>query len=97
MDEIQCNQESATTKTRHDREMTFTAGARSIYIMPTDVDRSEILNQLNARLGQLGAMLHVINGDGAESLDHWSEAIKSNYLWGCSMLAEECAELAKAL
>ena len=52
-----------------------------------------ILDHLQARLAQLEAMLTTTCGAGHESFDGWSDEIKNNYLWACSMLADECKEL----
>ncbi|MBW8364716.1 MAG: hypothetical protein K0M39_09185 [Rhizobium sp.] len=65
-----------------------------LYQLHPDATPVDIKTQLSTRLSQLYAMLVTTTGDGFESFDNWSDEIKGNYLWACSMLAKECNELA---
>lgn len=79
-----------------EHDFKFTASL-PLYAVSKDASADDIRNQLAARLSQLGAMLTVICGAGAETFDSWSTEIKDDYLWGCSMIAHECKELAGLL
>lgn len=54
-----------------------------------------VKNQLTARLAQLDAMLQVVIGDGIQTFGCMSEGIQEDYLYGCSMMAQECRQLAR--
>lgn len=64
-----------------------------LYQLHPDADPGDVRDQLSARLAQLSAMLMMIHGNGFDNFESWSDHVKQNYLWGCSMLAEECKEL----
>ena len=73
---------------------TFTFDATGgLYALSGGADRGDCLDQLTARIGQLRALLAVVCGEGFEPFDGMSEKIKHEYLWACSMLANECSEL----
>jgi len=78
------------------RDLTFTA-ARSIYQANPDAATEDVTDHLNAKLGQLSAMLHLIFGEGLGHFNNMSDTIKDNYLWSCAMIADECKELADRL
>ena len=80
-------------QTNEDREVRFGATGR-LYQLHRDVAGSDVQDQLQARLAQLTSMLKMIQGDGLANFESWSDEIKQNYLWGCSMVAKECEELA---
>lgn len=82
---------------RQSRSMSFPAGGSGLYQLVEDVDAMEIRNQLNARLGQLHAMLTVTYGEGSETFGNWSDEIQENYMWAAAMIAGECEELAHYL
>ena len=42
----------------------------------------------------MSALLTAIVGEGFEAFDRLNDTHKCNYLWACSMLADECKELA---
>lgn len=75
------------------RELHFTA-ATELYQLNPQASNTELCDQLTARLGQLTAMLTIVHGAGFEAFSGWNEEIQNNYLWSCSMLADECHELA---
>lgn len=67
------------------------------YQLHPDAKKTDVQDQLSARLAQLTSMLQMIHGNGFENFESWSDEIKHNYLWGCSMLAEECKSLGRHL
>ncbi len=72
-------------------------GALAIYQAKPDAATEDITDHLNAKLGQLSAMLHLIFGEGLERFTSMNDAIQDNYLWSCAMIADECKELAERL
>lgn len=72
------------------------AASGPFYILHADVTSGDVQDQLSARLGQLAAMLQMTHGGGFETFNIWSDDVRANYLWACSMLAEECKELCDA-
>jgi len=83
---------SNTTKAR---AVKFTACGGDLYQLQDTASVLDIKNQLNARLHQLTAMLSMVTGEDFEAFNCNADANKENFLWGCSMLAEECRELAR--
>lgn len=47
-------------------------------------------DELSMRLQMLHANLSIISGDGFDAFKLASRDIQQNYIWGCSLLAEEC-------
>lgn len=47
-------------------------------------------DELSMRLAMLQANLSIISGDGFDAFKLASSDIQQHYLWGCSILAEEC-------
>jgi hypothetical protein len=84
---------NSTQPQSNDRTIGFAAPASPFYRLHEDVTPGDIHDQLEARLSQLDAMLTMTTGAGFESFSNWSNEIKENYLWACSMLAAECKEL----
>lgn len=80
----------------NERKVDFAAGG-TLYRLHPDASALDVRNQLGARLSQLTSMLQMIHGNGFENFDTWSDEVKDNYLWGCSMLAEECLALERHL
>jgi len=68
-----------------------------LYHVAPSASKTDIINQLQARLAQLSAMLCTTYGGGFETFDNWSEDVKDNYLWGCATMADECRELCQRL
>jgi hypothetical protein len=68
--------------------LTFTAAP--VYTFISDVDKSDIGNQLDARISQLSALLFNITGEGFDSFNSMNDTVKHNYLWTCESLADEC-------
>jgi hypothetical protein len=83
--------------TTEQKSFTFTAYDTRLYSLSPNASKSDIYNHLDMRLSQLGAMLMVIHGAGFESFSQWNDSIQDTYLSACSMMAEECAELADRL
>ncbi len=73
------------------------ATSSPLYRLSPDANTLDVRDQLGARLAQLTSMLQMIHGNGFENFDNWSDDVKDNYLWGCSMLAEECRALERHL
>lgn len=74
----------------------FAAG--KIYTMMPDADRLSITMYLSTRLAHLHAMLGAISGSGFESFrELTSEDIANDYLWACTVTANECKELTDQL
>jgi hypothetical protein len=86
---------NSTQHQSNDRTINF-AAAGPFYTLHADATQGDIQDQLSARLSQLSAMLIMIHGGGFDSFCQWSDEIKQNYLWACSMLAEECKDLCDA-
>lgn len=84
---------NSTQDQQNDRTIGFAAPASPFYRLHEDVTPGDIHDQLAARLSQLRAMLTMTCGAGFETFDNWADPIKHNYLWGCSMLADECESL----
>ena len=83
---------NSTQSQSNDRTIAF-ASSGPFYTLHADATALDVQDQLNARLSQLQAMLTMTCGGGFETFNNWSDEIKQNYLWGCSMLADECKEL----
>jgi len=77
-------------------DLTFTA-ASAIYQAKPDAAPGDVADHLSAKLGQLSAMLHLIHSDGLENFNNMNATNQDNYLWSCSMIADECKELAERL
>jgi hypothetical protein len=75
-----------------ERSINF-ASSGKLYQLRPDATPIDVQDQLHARLSQLHAMLTITCGNGFETFENWSDEIKDNYLWSCSMLAKECKEL----
>jgi hypothetical protein len=86
-----CN---STQHQENDRTIHF-ACVSEMYQLHADATPTDVRDQLEARLSQLSAMLIMTSGAGFETFNNWSDPIKHNYLWACSMLADECDELVK--
>lgn len=80
----------------NNRDLAFTA-ASPIYQAKPDAATEDVTDHLNAKLGQLSAMLHLIFGEGLSRFNNMSDTIQDNYLWSCAMIADECKELAEHL
>lgn len=87
------NSNSTQSPSNNPRTIDFAAPASPFYRLHEDVTTGDIHDQLEARLSQLDAMLTMTRGSGFETFNNWSDPIKENYLWACSMLAAECKEL----
>lgn len=83
---------NSTQHQSNDRTINF-AATGPFYTLHADATPGDIQDQLSARLSQLSAMLTMTTGAGFESFSNWSDEIQHNYLWACSMLAEECKGL----
>lgn len=64
-----------------------------LYQLQNGATSIDVLDQLETRIYQLSAMLTMTCGAGFETFDGWNDRIKSDYLWACSMMADECREL----
>lgn len=73
------------------------AFATGLYQLAPEASKIDIMDQLQARLAQLSAMLCTTYGAGFATFDNWSDTVKENYLWGCASLAQECDELSHRL
>jgi hypothetical protein len=96
MAEIEFNQDAEATQAPTLAVLNFTAG-KPIYALTNNADPMQIKNQLDARLAQLSAMLVIAQDCLDEGSDRWSDSVLTNYIWGCSMVADECKELAALL
>jgi len=83
---------NSTQHQQNDRTIHFACSAE-MYQLHADATQADVRDQVEARLSQLCAMLTMTCGGGFETFDNWSDPIKHNYLWACSMLADECKEL----
>ena len=83
-----------TTRTEEASRAKFTAYSDRVFQYQAGARATDIQAHLGARLGQLSALLTAIVGEGFEAFDMLNDAHKCNYLWACSMLADECKELA---
>lgn len=64
-----------------------------IYQLNPSVTRGEIQSELDTKLAHLATMLYIISGEGLEIFMERHDEVKSNYLWACATLAEECRQL----
>lgn len=69
--------------------------APGLYQLQSGVTSGEVLDQLETRIYQLSAMLTMICGGGFDTFNNWNDQIRGDYLWACSMMADECRELVK--
>ena len=76
------------------RTLSFAAYCGPFYQLHNAATSADILDHLQARLCQLEALLITTCGNGHESFSSWNDEIQDNFLWACSMMAEECKELA---
>lgn len=83
----------STQPNANDRLVGFAAVGGPFYQLHADATTIDVHNQLSVRLSQLCAMLIMTTGEGFETFDSWNDKIKEDYLWACSMLAEECRGL----
>ena len=83
---------NSTQSQSNDRTIAFAASG-PFYMLHADATVGDVHDQLDARLSQLRAMLTMTCGGGFETFNNWSDEIKQNYLWACSMLADECESL----
>ncbi|WP_301101099.1 hypothetical protein [Propionivibrio sp.] len=63
------------------------------YRIAPEVGLDEVHDYLNARLGQLFALLATTYGEGGESFRACNDDIQDDYLWSCATLADECRAL----
>ena len=63
------------------------------YSIALGIDADDVRDCLDARLGQLYAMLMMTRGDGGESFRAYNDEIQDNYMQSCTALAEECRAL----
>lgn len=73
-------------------QVTHTA-ALNLYQFQPNVEKNALEEQLTARLGQLRAMLSFMTGAGASGFRQLGQIQQGDYLWACSMLADECCGL----
>jgi hypothetical protein len=75
---------------------TFTS-AGDVYQLIEGAEKNDISDQLSARLDQLQAMLMMTRGEGGEAFRRLSDHVQDSYMWGVSMMLDECKELAAQL
>lgn len=73
------------------------ATVTNLYALHPEATERDVRDHLSARLDQLSAMLEVICGRGSEGFGKWSDDVQDDYLWACSMVANECKALANHL
>ena len=56
-------------------------------------DRMEVTNQLNARIGQLDAMLSLTYGEQGETFRNTNDTLQDDFMWSCSMAIQEIQQL----
>lgn len=71
--------------------------ASPVYQAKPDAETTDVTDHLNARLGQLSAMLHLIVGEGLGRFQNMNNTIQEDYLWSCAMISDECKELVERL
>jgi hypothetical protein len=76
--------------------MTFTA-ATGLYAIAPDADRTDMLDQLSARLTQLEAMISSTCGAAGETFRSMSAGRQDAFMWACLSLAKEANELSIVL
>lgn len=64
-----------------------------LYLLSPTAEPSDRYDHLHAKASQLAAMLHVITGGGYEAFSECGDALKADYLWGCTKTAEEIRDL----
>ena len=87
---------AASNESAANADLKFTA-AGAIYQAKTGTRKADITDHLNAKVGQLSAMLHLIVGEGLGRFQCMSDTIQDDYIWSCAMIADECKELVERL
>ncbi|MBS0371818.1 MAG: hypothetical protein JSS57_21765 [Proteobacteria bacterium] len=78
-------------------QMHFPASSSPLYLLADDVSVLTLIDQMSARQAQLQALLAMTCGAQADGFRRLNPSYQDNYLWACSMLAEELRELGEAL
>jgi hypothetical protein len=68
-----------------------------LYALASSATANGAAAQLSFRLDHLRAMLVLVTGSGHENFAELSHELQAHYLGACSMAADECAELARAM
>jgi len=56
-------------------------------------DRMEVTDQLNARIGQLNAMLSLTYGEQGRTFRNTNDTLQDDFMWSCSMAIQEIQQL----
>lgn len=86
---------NSTQPNRNDRLIEFAAAGSPFYQLHAAATTADVHDQLSARLSQLSAMLIMTTGTCFETFSSLNDKIREDYLWACSMLADECLGLAE--
>ena len=77
--------------------MTFPAPASPLYLLADEADALALTDQLTARQAQLQALLAMTRGNAGDVFRRMGAEYQENYLWACSMIADETRELVEAI
>lgn len=77
--------------------MAFPAPASPVYLLADEADCLALTDQLTARQAQLQALLAMTRGNAGDVFRRMDAAHQENYLWACSMIADEARELMEAI
>lgn len=73
------------------------ASVSGLYALTADSTANDVLDQLQARLLQLRAMLCMTTGHAFDSFNEHSEELRQAYMYNCSLAADECGELLRVM
>ena len=68
-----------------------------VYQLRPDVGELDLVDELDAKLTHLRAMLQQTYGGSGESFRNYNNHIQDNYMWACATLADECQVLLAGL
>ena len=77
--------------------LSFPAPAGTFYRLAEEANALAIVDQLSARQVQLLSLLAMTYGDAGDAFRRMNPTLQDNYLWACSMLAQEMRDLFEAL
>jgi hypothetical protein len=83
--------------TAHRPAFQFTTTGRELYALGPGATALDVRDQLDARLAQIGALVHMTMGCAGEVFRGSSDEIQESYMFAVEMMAIECKELLSLL
>jgi hypothetical protein len=75
----------------------FTTTCRELYTLGPGATALDVRDQLDARLAQIYALMHMTMGDAGEVFRGRSDEIQESYMYAVEMMTIECRELLSLL